>query len=266
MLTVISPAKKLDETPRALPDGVEMTEPVFATEARALARVARTLTVEDLQRLMGISEPLARLNRDRFASFAKMAGPGGSFPAVHCFAGDTYQGLEARSLSAGGIAHALQHLRILSGLYGVLRPFDAIRPYRLEMGSRLETPKGADLYAFWGDKIAKHLRREAREAGTGVLVNCASVEYFSAANRPALGLKVINPVFLDGNESEAKVISFWAKRARGSMARFIVENALTDPDDLRGFTTGGYVWRADLSTRDRPVFLRSTASLQDTAA
>lgn len=266
MLTVISPAKKLDESPRALPDGVDMTEPVFATQARSLARLARQLSVQDLQRLMGISEPLARLNRDRFAAFAKAPGPGATFPAIHCFAGDTYQGLEARTLSADGTRHALRHLRILSGLYGVLRPFDAIRPYRLEMGSRLATPKGADLYAFWGGRIAQHLRREAREVGTSVLVNCASVEYFTAAARPTLGLRVISPVFLDGAEAEAKIISFWAKRARGAMARFIVENALTDPEDLRGFSTGGYVWRADRSTPDRPVFLRKQATAEEDAA
>lgn len=266
MLTVISPAKKLNEVPQALPEGVDLTEPEFRAEAKRLVRVARRLTVGELQRLMGISEALARLNRDRFAAFAAAPGPGGLFPATHCFAGDTYQGLEARTLSPLGVSRALGHLRILSGLYGVLRPFDGIRPYRLEMGSRLATPKGADLYAFWGDKIARHLQAEARSVGTDVLVNCASVEYFTAAARPALKLRVINPVFLDGAEGAAKVVSFWAKRARGAMARFILENALSDPDDLRGFTTGGYVWRADLSGADRPVFLRTKADAQDDAA
>jgi len=266
MLTVISPAKKLNEMPHSLPEGVELTEPVFSLDARRLARVARRLTVADLQRLMGISEALARLNRDRFAAFATAPGPGGLFPASHCFAGDTYQGLEARTLSPEGTLHVLGHLRVLSGLYGVLRPFDAIRPYRLEMGSRLATAKGADLYAFWGDKIARHLRAEARAVGAEVLVNCASVEYFTAAARPALKLRVINPVFLDGAGGAAKVISFWAKRARGAMARFIAENALTDPADLRAFGTGGYVWMADQSLPDRPVFLRSSTMAEVDAA
>lgn len=264
MLTVISPAKKLNETPRALPDGIAMTEPVFSAEARSLARVARRLSVGDLQQLMGISEQLARLNHDRFAAFGRRSAPGGAIPAMHCFAGDTYQGFDVNSLSDQGWHHAERHLRILSGLYGVLRPSDAIRPYRLEMGSRLQTTRGPDLYAFWGDRIARHLRAEARAVSTDVLVNCASVEYFAAADRPALRLQVVSPVFLDGAEGEARIVSFWAKRARGAMARYIAENALTAPDDLRGFATGGYVWQAGASTPDRPVFLR--AARQDDAA
>lgn len=260
MLTVVSPAKKLNEVPTALPDGVAMTEPVFAAEARSLARVARRLSVADLQRLMGISEALARLNHDRFAALARPPGPGAVFPALHCFAGDTYQGLDARSLPDNAVHRALGHLRILSGLYGVLRPFDGIRPYRLEMGSRLATAKGADLYTFWGDRIARRLRADAQAVGTDVLVNCASIEYFTAAARPALKLRVVTPVFLDGAEGEAKIVSFWAKRARGAMARFILENALTDPADLRGFAAGGYEWRPDLSAPDRPVFLRRPAA------
>lgn len=266
MLTVISPAKKLNEAPHALPEGVEMTEPVFTAEAARLARVARRLTVADLQRLMGISEPLARLNRDRFATFATPPGPGALFPAIQCFAGDTYQGLEARTLSADAVSRALGQLRVLSGLYGLLRPFDAIRPYRLEMGSKLATTRGADLYAFWGDRIARQLRAEAQAIGTKVLVNCASVEYFTAAARPALKLRVIHPVFLDGAEGEAKVISFWAKRARGAMARFILEHTLTDPADLRGFDTGGYQWQAAMSSPDRPVFLRRAVAEREAAA
>lgn len=256
MLTVISPAKKLNETPHALHDGLDLTDPAFGADAVRLARLARNLTVPDLQALMGISESLAKLNHHRFAAFSKTPAPGMVFPAVHCFAGDTYQGLDARSLTGPGAIWATGHLRILSGLYGLLRPFDAIQAYRLEMGSRLANPKGPDLYAFWGDRIARALNTLAADQGTDTLVNCASVEYFTAANRKALKLKVITPVFLEEGEDKARIVSFWAKRARGAMARFICENALTDVTDLRGFDLGGYAFRPDLSHEDRPVFTR----------
>ena len=256
MLCVISPAKKLNETPRALPDGHEMTDPAFAADALRLARIAKALSVADLQKLMGISESLARLNKDRFAAFSKDPAPGTVFPAIYCFAGDTYQGLDAKSLTPAGLAHAAGHLRVLSGLYGLLRPFDAIQAYRLEMGSRLANPKGADLYAYWGDKVARALNTLAAEQGTQTLINCASIEYFTVTQRKALTLRVITPVFLEEREGEAKIVSFWAKKARGAMARYICENALTDAGDLRGFDLGGYAHRPDLSDGDRLVFTR----------
>jgi uncharacterized protein len=259
MLTVISPAKKLDESPRARPDGLVLTAPAFAADAATLARLARALSVDELRALMDLSDPLARLNQARFAAFRRSPAPDAVFAAIHCFAGDTYTGLEARSLSEDALHWASGHLRILSGLYGLLRPFDAIQPYRLEMGSRLANARGPDLYAFWGDRIARALNLRAAEIGTEVLVNCASVEYFTAARRKALKLRVVTPVFLDGRGGEARVISFWAKRARVAMARFIAENHLTDPDDLRGFAQGGYVHDPGLSTPDRPVFLRAEA-------
>lgn len=260
MLVVISPAKKLDETPRARPEGPAMGQPEFASQAWELAKVARELSVDDLRRLMDLSEPLARLNHDRFAAFQRRPGADRVFAAMHCFAGDTYQGLEARTLSADALHWAEGHLRILSGLYGLLRPLDAIQPYRLEMGSRLANPKGPDLYSFWGDRIAKALNRAASATGTGVVLNCASVEYFTAADRKALKLRVVTPVFLDGEGEAAKVVSFWAKRARGAMARFVMEHQLTDPADLRGFTAGGYAWVAERSTPDRLVFLRQAVA------
>lgn len=256
MLTVISPAKKLNETPRALPDGHEMTDPEFGSAAFQLARIARKLSTDDLRKLSGISEALARLNKDRFAAFSSTPAPGTVFPAVHCFAGDTYVGLDAGSLSDSGLDWATGHLRILSGLYGLLRPFDAIQAYRLEMGSRLANPKGADLYAFWGDRIARSLNRLAAEQAATALVNCASVEYFTAANRPALKLPVITPTFLEDKDGDLRIVSFWAKRARGAMARHICEHRLTDPADLRGFDLGGYAFRPDLSTAEKPVFAR----------
>lgn len=256
MLTVISPAKRLDETRRALPDGLSATAPAFQAEAAKLARIARALSVDDLRALMDISEPLARLNRDRFRAWKAKPDPATLKPAAFCFDGDTYAGLEAKTLDPDALRWAQGHLRILSGLYGLLRPLDEIQPYRLEMGSRLANPKGPDLYAFWGRKIAKALNEAAVDAGTDTLVNCASTEYFHAVDRKALKLRVITPTFLEVKGTEAKIVSFFAKRARGAMARFIAEHRLTDPADLAGFTTGGYAFDPDRSTPEAPVFLR----------
>lgn len=262
MLCVISPAKKLDETLRELPQGHDLTEPMFAGDAMKLARLAKKLSVADLQALMSISEPLARLNRDRFAAFHATPTLGASFAAVHCFAGDTYAGLQARTLSPDALTWAAGHLRILSGLYGLLRPFDAIQAYRLEMGSKLANPKGPDLYAFWGRKIAQALNDLGQQQGSQVLVNCASVEYFSAVQTKALKLRVVTPTFLEERDGSAKVVSFWAKKARGAMARFICEHRLTSATDLRGFDFDGYAYRAELSQDDRPVFTRAEPSVK----
>jgi cytoplasmic iron level regulating protein YaaA (DUF328/UPF0246 family) len=250
MLVVVSPAKKMDM--RAV-EGITPTRPAFGAEAEELAQVARGLNVGGLQKLMKISDSLARLNAERFAAFGAMEEK----PAALAFAGDTYQGLEAGSLEAEEMAWAQDHLRILSGLYGVLRPLDAIEPYRLEMGSRLATERGRTLYDFWGDRIAKALKDQAAEVGTDTLVNCASQEYFGAVDEAALGLRVITPVFMEERGGEAKIVSFYAKRARGAMARFIVTRRLRDPESLLEFDTGGYAHAPDLSAPDRPVFLRA---------
>lgn len=262
MLTVISPAKKLNETPQALPDGHDMTDPAFSDQALQLAALARNLSVAELRKLSHVSEALAKLNRDRFAAFSATPAPGTSYPALHCFAGDTYQGLDARSLSAPALSWAAGHLRILSGLYGLLRPFDAIQAYRLEMGSKLANPRGPDLYAFWGDSLARALNDLAEDTGAGALVNCASVEYFGAVDRAVLRLPVITPVFLEVQDGQARTVSFWAKRARGTMARYICEHHLTDPADLRGFAAAGYAFCADQSDEHRLVFARPHAAQQ----
>ncbi|KGB83587.1 hypothetical protein JT55_00120 [Rhodovulum sp. NI22] len=253
MLVVVSPAKRLDFSPV---EGHAVTAPAFQQDAAHLAGVARALSVPDLQKLMGISENLARLNAGRFADFASAPAADRTRPAALAFAGDTYAGLEAASLDADDLRWAQGHLRILSGLYGLLRPLDAIQPYRLEMGSRLRTDRGATLYEYWGDRLAGALNAAAREAGTDVLVNCASVEYFSAVPEQALGLRVITPVFLEQRGGQQKIVSFFAKKARGAMARFIIEHRLTDPESLRAFDTGGYRFSAALSEGDRWVFLR----------
>lgn len=252
MLVVISPAKRLDWSERA----VDVTDPVFGEDAMRLARTARNLSLTDLQELMHISPDLARLNRDRFRDFAETPARDATRPAAFAFAGDTYQGLEAASLDPDELRWAQDRLRILSGLYGLLRPLDAIQPYRLEMGSRLKTRRGGSLYEYWGDRIARALNAQAAEAGASVLVNCASQEYFGAVDLSALELRVITPVFMEDKPKGPKIVSFHAKRARGAMARHIVQNRLTDPADLAAFDLGGYAFDDTRSEPDRPVFLR----------
>ncbi|MBO9450443.1 peroxide stress protein YaaA [Tropicibacter sp. R16_0] len=252
MLVVISPAKRLDWAER----DVTATEPAFQDDAIRLAKTARNLTLGDLQKLMDISPDLARLNRDRFKSFVEEPDADVTRPAALAFAGDTYQGLEAASLDADELAWAQDHLRILSGLYGVLRPLDRIQAYRLEMGSKLKTRRGKSLYDYWRDQLSKALNAQAEEVGTQVLVNCASQEYFGAVAPKALKLRVVTPVFMEDKAGTPKIVSFFAKKARGAMARYIIQHRLTDPQGILEFDTGGYAYRADLSTPEKPVFVR----------
>jgi len=249
MLVVVSPAKKLNMD--AI-EGVEATEPAFKDEIAQLVKVAQKLKVKDLQSLMGISVDLAKLNAERFAAFGEMDRK----PAMYAFAGDTYQGLEASSLDRDEVAYAQDHLRILSGLYGVLRPLDAMEPYRLEMGSRLKTKQGANLYDFWGDKIAGALNAQADVVGSDILVNCASQEYFGAVDLTALEPSVVTPVFMEDKGQGPKIVSFFAKKARGAMARFMVQNRVDSLDGLRDFDVGGYTYQPKQSTEDKLVFVR----------
>lgn len=253
MLIVISPAKRLDWTVRA----DTPTEPAFTADALRLAKTMRNLPLRDLKALMDLSDDLARLNRDRFRAFAAEPGADDVRPAALAFAGDTYQGLEAETLDADALRWAQDRLRILSGLYGVLRPMDAIQPYRLEMGSRLRTRRGGSLYAYWGDRLAKALSAAAAAVGTDTLVNCASQEYFGAVPQKPLGLRVVTPQFMEDKGGKPTVVSFHAKRARGAMARHVIEHRLTDPEGLKDFDSGGYRFAPDLSDSDRPVFLRA---------
>ena len=252
MLVVISPAKRLDWSPV---EG-EITDPDFQADAVRLSKTMRGLTLGDLKKLMNLSPDLARLNRDRFKAFDADPIQESVRPAVRAFAGDTYIGLEASSLDADEMSWAQDHLRILSGLYGVLRPMDAIQPYRLEMGSRLKTRRGKTLYDYWGTQISKALVSQAGELGTDTLINCASQEYFGAADTKALKLRVITPVFMEEKNGEAKIVSFFAKKARGSMARYVIQRRLTDPEGIKDFDLGGYRYQPDMSEGDRWVFLR----------
>ncbi len=252
MLVVISPAKRLDWARR----DVALSMPVFQDDAVRLARTARNLTLRDLKKLMHLSPDLARLNRDRFRVFEDDPGGDVTRPAALAFAGDTYLGLEAASLDPEELAWAQDHLRILSGLYGLLRPLDAIQPYRLEMGCRLKTRRGGSLYAYWRDQLSEALNAQGERVGSDILVNCASREYFTALAPKALKLRVITPVFMEDKGGAPVIVSFFAKRARGAMARFIVQNRVRDPAALKEFDSGGYRFDAALSGPDRLVFLR----------
>ncbi|MDQ2095643.1 peroxide stress protein YaaA [Rhodalgimonas zhirmunskyi] len=249
MLIVVSPAKRLNENPDAK---FELTQPVFAEQVGELVDVARGLSQGEIGKLMGISDKLSKLNYDRYRDFGQM--PSGA--AALMFDGDTYAGLEAKSLDAEEMDWAREHLRILSGMYGLLRPTDAIEPYRLEMGTRLKTPRGKNLYEFWGTRISDALNAQAETTGSTALINCASEEYFGAVDREALKLRVITPVFKEMKAGTPKIVSFFAKKARGAMARFIIQNRLTDVDAIKNFDTGGYVFREDMSEGDAWTFLR----------
>ncbi|UWQ28975.1 peroxide stress protein YaaA [Leisingera sp. M523] len=253
MLVVTSPAKKLDWAER----DQDMTWPALHDDAVELAEVARGQSVADLMKLMHISEDLAKLNHARFQEFTADPATAATRPAALAFAGDTYQGLEASSLDADEMAWAQEHFRILSGLYGVLRPLDAMQPYRLEMGSRLKNAHGKNLYEFWGSRISAALNAQADAVNASVLVNCASQEYFGAVDLAALKPRIVTPVFMEDKNGTPKVVSFYAKRARGAMARFIIQNRLTDAESLKEFDAGGYVFQPGMSDPGKPVFLRS---------
>ncbi|WP_170411478.1 peroxide stress protein YaaA [Ruegeria atlantica] len=252
MLVVISPAKRLDWAER----DVAVTQPDFQDDAIRLSKTARNLTLGDLKKLMDLSDDLARLNRDRYRAFSDAPEAEATRPAALAFAGDTYQGLEAASLESDEMAWAQDHLRILSGLYGVLRPLDSIQAYRLEMGSKLKTRRGKNLYEYWRDQLSKALNAQGAEVGSEVLVNCASQEYFGAVDLKALKLRVITPVFMEDKAGTPKIVSFFAKKARGAMARYIIQNRLNDPKGLLDFDSGGYEYRPELSEEDKPVFVR----------
>jgi uncharacterized protein len=256
MLTVISPAKTLDyETPLRVR---RATQPALLEQAAQLVETARQQDPEQLQRLMGISSALAQLNYQRFHDWSPPFSRANARPAIFAFRGDVYAGLDADTLSAEAIDFAQQHLRILSGLYGVLRPLDLMQAYRLEMGTRLQTARGTGLYAFWGEQIARTLNQQLRKLDSDVLINLASEEYFKAVDRATLAADVITPVFKDRRGSDYKIISFFAKKARGQMARYIVSEGLTAPAGLKQFSADGYRYDPQRSSASHWVFLRDT--------
>ena len=255
MLMVLSPAKKLDyDTPVRT---TLHTGPVFPDQTRALIRTLQTLSAADLAGLMGLSDALSTLNVQRYAAWVDDPDVQHARPAVLAFNGDVYEGLRAPELSDAQLQWAQDHLAILSGLYGVLRPLDLIQPHRLEMGTRLQTDRGASLYAWWGDRIARELnRRLDAQPGGRILLNLASGEYFKSVDRKALDARVVECVFQDGKNGTWKVISFYAKRARGLMARHVIDHRIGHVDGLRDFAAEGYAYAPEASAADRLVFRR----------
>lgn len=254
MLALVSPAKKLDTAVKdsALP----FSEPAMLDEARELVGVASKLSRGDLGRLMSISDKLADLNYQRFQSFEIPFTPDNAKQAVLAFRGDTYVGLDADSLSADDLAYAQDHLRILSGLYGLLRPMDLMQAYRLEMGTKLGNPRGEDLYDFWGTRITDAINEAVAGDKDPVVVNLASNEYIKAVKKKDLKARFITPAFKVVKDGQAKTLGMMAKRARGMMARYIIENRIEDPEALKKFDSDGYRFVPELSDDNHFEFHR----------
>ena len=262
MIVVLSPAKTMDfETP---PVVATTTRPAFLDQSQALIDRLRALSPAQIASLMGISDRLAASNAARFAQWAPPFTLDNAKQAVLAFNGDVYEGLAAATLTAADLDFAQGHLRLLSGLYGVLRPLDLIQPYRLEMGCRLANPRGKDLYAFWGERLVDAINADLTAAGADALINLASLEYFKAIRSPRLGAPVIEPVFEDWSvrERKFKIVSFYAKRARGLMARFIVAERLTRAAGLKDFAAEGYAYVDAASTATRWVFRRQSGDAE----
>lgn len=253
MLTLVSPAKTLDyESPLATDT---YTQPRFTEQSQQLIETLRQLSVQDVAELMKLSDKLASLNVARYQSWEPKHTPDNARPAVLAFKGDVYTGLDAESFSEADFSFAQQHLRILSGLYGVLRPLDLLEPYRLEMGTRLKTTSGDNLYQFWGERITAALNEELK-ASDDVVVNLASNEYFKSVQPKALNARLITPVFKDFKNGQYKIISFYAKKARGLMSRYIIQSRIDAPEAIKAFDLEGYYFSPEQSKGDTWVFLR----------
>jgi cytoplasmic iron level regulating protein YaaA (DUF328/UPF0246 family) len=250
MLILLSPAKKL-----IVPEtDVQVTVPALLDQAQVLSRVTARLSRPQIKTMMKLSDNLTDLTWGRFQALDLDDAIKGS-PAVLTFAGDVYRGLDAASLGPKDLDFAQKHLRILSGLYGVLRPLDVMQPYRLEMGRKIHTKYGEDLYDYWGSQIAEELNR-AMGKDQPVLINLASNEYFKSVDQKSLNAELISPVFKEEKDGQQRILSFFAKQARGLMARWIIQNRVTKPDDLKAFEIAGYRYQAEGSTAAKPLFVR----------
>lgn len=254
MLAIISPAKTLDFETKI--DGFTFSQPELTDYSQQLIDICKQLTPAEVGSLMSISDKLAALNVARFAEWQLEHTEQNAKAALFAFQGDVYTGLEAASLTPSQVNYAQTHLRMLSGLYGLLKPLDLMQPYRLEMGTKLANPQGKDLYAFWGSRITEKLQQAIDEQGDNVLVNLASDEYFGAVKASHLNAKIIKPIFLDEKNGKYKVISFYAKKARGMMVRFMLQTQPTSVEQLKAFDFGGYWFDADQSTDTELVFKR----------
>lgn len=254
MLTVLSPAKTLDY--ETAPITQSATLPRFMDQSALLVEDARGLNPDDIRALMGVSEQIAHLNHERFMNWQSESTSDNAKQAVLAFKGDVYTGLQAETLSEDDLDFAQTRLRILSGLYGLLRPLDLMQPYRLEMGLKFTNQRGKNLYEFWGEQLTDTLNADLVSAKTEVLINLASNEYFKAVKPKLLNADIITPQFKDLKKGQYKMISFFAKKARGLMARYIIDNRITEPEALKSFSEAGYYYSDEQSQGDQWVFLR----------
>ena len=232
------------------------TQPALIDESQKLINIMKRKSLKSLKELMNISDNLATVNKQRYQNFTADHTTDNSKPAVLTFNGEVYWGLEAATLSGGQLEWTQDHLRILSGLYGVLRPMDLIQPYRLEMGTRLKSRRGNDLYKWWGDRITKQLNRDLEATGNDVIFNLASKEYFKSVKEKDLNAKVYSANFFELRNGKHQFVSFTAKRARGWLTRFIIDNAITNPEDVVAFDTEGFAYEPELSSPDSFIFVR----------
>jgi len=254
MFTVISPAKTLDFDTPTVTD--TFTQPVHLTQSRKLVRRMRRLSGQELAKLMHVSGNIADLNQQRFKKWKTPFNPENARQAIFAFKGDVYIGLDAYSMTAQNVDFAQDHLRILSGLYGLLRPLDLMQAYRLEMGTRIDTDMGNNLYQFWDGRITNTLNQELKQSGSNTLINLASNEYFKSIKAKLLKADVITPVFKDYNKGSYQVIGFFAKKARGLMARYLIDNEIDNPADLKDFSAEGYAFNKTMSNSHEWVFTR----------
>ncbi|EXB30670.1 peroxide stress protein YaaA [Acinetobacter radioresistens] len=259
MLALISPAKTLDYE-SALPTD-EHTLPRLLEHSQELIDFCRKLSASEIASLMSVSEKIAQLNTARFQDWTPEFNFGNARQAIFAFKGDVYTGLDAYSLKHNNLNFAQQHLRMLSGLYGLLRPLDLMMPYRLEMGTKLQNSRGHNLYEFWGDLITQQINQELTEHQHNYLINLASDEYYKAVQENKIQAAIIKPIFLDQKNGKYKIISFYAKKARGLMARFIIENQLTKPEDLKAFNSEGYYLDTVNSSAKELIFKRDEQSV-----
>ncbi len=257
MLIVISPAKTLDyDTPAKTK---RFTEPAYLEDSQLLIDRARQWSALDIAELMQVSMKIAELNHERFAEWHTPFSAENAKQAVLAFKGDVYTGLEAESFSADDFAFAQKHLRILSGLYGLLRPLDLMQPYRLEMGRKVDTERGKNLYEFWGGKITEALNQQLKALKSPYLINLASNEYFKAVKPKQLDGEVITPEFKDWKNGQYKMMGVYAKKARGQLSRFVIQNKLTNPEDMKDFAVDGYGFNEEMSSGNKWVFTRRQA-------
>lgn len=255
ILTIISPAKKLDYGQNLQP--IEHSQPEFLDHASELLQDLKTMSPQQLSSLMGLSDKLGALNYERYQAWQRPFSPDNAKQALLAFKGDVYQGLDAESMNDDDLAWAQDNLRILSGLYGLLRPLDLMQPYRLEMGTKFANKRGADLYAFWGNLITDKINEHLKDAKDPVLLNLASNEYFKSVHQEKIHVPIITPVFMDKKNDKYKIISFFAKKARGLMSAFIIKNRISEVEDIKNFDSAGYSYNQAMSEGDKWVFTRA---------